>query len=220
MNFIQRQHSVVKFLIYLVMIFVGGFILSVIIGVMESRGGEMDDWAFTVAYAIAIVATFVLAVVTEHNGLFALKERALAMRKDISIVQAKTENVLFQLEGLMMTHMEHEKQMYIQKDFSYENNEEGKGKKKKIRTIGEVRNSIRQYPELRSDDDVMRLFNEIIKCQNELMTQKTSYNSVASQYNAGIQKALAKRMKRLWHLERLEYYDESPDILVEEEIES
>ncbi len=217
MNFIQRQHSAVKFLIYLALIFVGGFMLSVILGLIFSQGDEVDDWVFSVSYLIAIAATAVLAVTTEHNGLFALKERALAMRKDIGIVQSRTENTLFQLENLLMTHMGHEKEMYIQKDLFNEKWKEGKGKKKKIRTMSEVKNSINAYPNLHSDEDVMRLFNEIVQCQNELMMQKTSYNSVASQYNAGTQKALAKMMKKAWHLEKLEYYDESPDVLVEEE---
>lgn len=216
MNFIQRQHSVVKFLIYLALIFVGGLMLSVILGLIFSRGDEVDDWVFSVSYLIAIAATAVLAVTTEHNGLFALKERALAMRKDIGIVQARTENMLFQLEGLMMTHMGHEKEMYIQKDLSTEKWKEGRGKNKKFRTMSEVRNSLKEYPTLHSDEDVMRLFSEIVKCQNELMIQKTSYNSVASQYNAGTQKVLAKMMKKAWNLEKLDYFDESPDVLVEE----
>lgn len=218
MNFIQRQHSFVKFLIYLVIIFVGGFMLSVILGLIISRDGEMDDWVFTVAYIVAFVATAVLSVITEHNGLFTLKEQALALRKDIDIVQSRTENVLFQLDNLMATHMEHEKEMYLQKEMSYEKSKELKGRRKKIKTMSEVRNSIKQYPNLRSDQDVMRLFDEIVKCHEQLMNQKTFYNNVASKYNAGTQKALAKLFGKSWKLEKLDYYDESADVLVQDEL--
>lgn len=216
MSFIQRQHSFVKFLIYLVIIFLGGFMLSIILGLILSRNDDIDDWIFTVSYILAFLVTAVIAIVTEHNALFALKERALALKKDISAVQTRAENMLFQLENLMITHMEHEKDMYLQKDITCKKNKEAKGRKKKFNTMTEIRNSISSYPSLRSDENVARLFGEIVNCHDQLMHQKTLYNSVASQYNAGTQKVLAKIFGKSWKLEKLEYYDETPDTLVAE----
>lgn len=212
MNFIQRQHSWVKFLIYLVVVFIGGFFLSVVLGLIFSKGDTIEDWVFTVAYILSFVATFFLAIVTEHNHFSTLKEHALALRKDISIVQTRTENVLFQLESLMMTHMEHEKDMYTPKDIRHEEERNTKGPFKKLHTMSEIRSSIRQHPSLRSDDDVMRLFDEIVKENNQLMNKKTEYNSIASQYNAQTQKMLGKIFNKSWKLERLDYYNDSPEI--------
>lgn len=216
MNFIQRQHSFVKFLIYLAIIFIGGFMLSVILGLIFSGEGDVDDWVFTLSYIIAFLATAILAIITEHNLLITLKEQALALRKDISIAQTKTENVLFQLENLLETHMSHEKDMYIQPDQIQEKKTETRGLAKKLKTMAQVRNSVREHPNLRSDQDVMRLFDEIIKCHEQLMNQKTRYNNAASKYNAGTQKVLAKIFAKQWKLEKLDYYDEEPDILIED----
>lgn len=216
MNFIQRQHSFVKFLIYLAIIFIGGFMLSVILGLIFSGSGDVEDWVFTLSYIIAFLATAILAIVTEHNLLFTLKEQALALRKDISIAQSKTENVLFQLENLLETHMSHEKDMYIQQDQIQEKNTETSGLRKKFKTMAQVRNSVREHPNLRSDQDVKRLFDEIVKCHEQLMNQKTLYNNVAAKYNAGTQKVLAKIFSKFWKLEKLNYYTEEPDILLED----
>lgn len=219
MDFIQRQHAFVKFLIYLVIVFFGGLFLSIILGLIFSRGDVVEDWIFSMAYILAIVVTAILAVVSEHNLLFGLREKALSIRKDILAVQSRTENVLFQLENIMMVHMSHEREIYVQKDISYEKDKESKGRHKKLRTMAEVRNSITQFPELGSDDDVMRMFDEIVRCQNQLMNQKTTYNNIASQYNAGIQKAMAKMFRKKWKLEKLAYYEESSDILVDSTLE-
>ena len=62
--------------------------------------------------------TVILAFAVERSSVFVLKENAEAVKRDIQAVQSRTENTLFQLEGIMQLHMQHEKDIWKNRGFS------------------------------------------------------------------------------------------------------
>lgn len=208
MNKLHSRHFLVKFLVYLAAVFAGGFFLSILLGLIIPTKEEIADWQFSLAFALSFIITGILFIVTEHNALRSQREQALALCNDVSAIQTRTENVLFQLEGVMMSHMEQEAKVYLKVS------KDSAQRFGRLRTLKEISSRLVEYPQLRSDQDVLRLFDEITRCHDQLMNQKTYYNKVAAQYNAGIQKFPASL---LWKMEKLEYYAEpGSDTLVAE----
>lgn len=211
MNFIQRQHIFIKLLFYLVIIFVAGLFLSILMAFFIPIPDGPTDWEFSLGFLLAFIITAIGAVMSEHNALQRMREKALATKNDLISIQTRIENTLFQLESLLLHHMEHETDIYLKvsKDDSR--------RYPKLRTMGEVRNSLSEFPALRSDETVMRLFNEIASSHNMLMNCKLSYNALASDYNAGIHKFPANLFQNIWGLSELPYLNAEDDTLVRQE---
>lgn len=210
MNFIQKQSAMIKILLYFICVFGIGFVLSIILGLLIPTPDDIADWQFSLAFVLAFLSTGVVFMTAEHNGLVALREKALACKNDIISIQSRMEDLVFQLESLMISHMEHEKDIYLKVS------KNDSRRYKKLRTLGEIRTSLTDYPHLRSDETVMKLFNEISSGHNSLLNCRLNYNSLASSYNSGIHKFPAAILRKMWKLEPLEYLNPEDDTLIKD----
>lgn len=214
MKFIQKQHVLVKLVLYLIMVFLVGFILSIFSGFVIPTQDTISDWQFSVSFILAFIITAAAAVLSEHNVLQKQREKALATQNDLYSIEQRTENTLFQLESLMMGHMEHENEVYL----TISKNET-KHFPKKLRTMTQVRDSLAHYPALRSDETVMRLFSEITNSYDMLMNCKIAYNSLAAEYNSGIHKFPANLFQNTWGFTELSYFNVKEDSLIRDDEE-
>lgn len=214
MKFIQKQHIVVKLVLYLIMVFVVGFILSIFSGFIIPTKDTISDWQFSVSFILAFIITAVAAVMSEHNILQKLREKALATQNDLYSIEQRTENTLYQLESLMMGQMEHENEVYL----TISKNET-KHFPQKLRTMTQVRESLAHYPSLRSDETVMRLFTEITNSYDMLMNCRITFNSLAADYNSGIHKFPANLFQNTWGFTELPYLNVKDDSLARDSVD-
>lgn len=219
MKFIQKQGSIIQFLIYLCLIFIGGMFFSILLSLIIPVPDDVADWQFSVGYVFAIVLTIALALTVERNKIFEKKEQAEALHTDIKSASIRTENIVFELEGLVERQLEQEKEIYLSVGKnSHSEIIEQKGKNRRTyRTLTDIRSNLSEYPVLRTNTDILRLFEEIVNCHTQLMTQKTFYNKAAAEYNASIQKFPGVLFRKKEHLEKLEYYKEADETIVPKE---
>lgn len=198
---LQKLPFAVKLLLYVLVIFAMGTILVVIVSLIaEPDSEEVSGWCITTGYILGVVLTLLGGVSVEKSGLHKLYERAGAMKSNVAAIQERMENVILQMDALIDRHMEHESDVYL----SVSKNDMKKFKH--VKTLKDIRSSLSNYPVLRSDEDIMKMFDEIAKDNDRILNVKLEYNECAQRYNAGIKSFPVSVFRGIFKMEPLEYY--------------
>ncbi len=198
---LQKLPFAVKLLLYVLVIFAMGTILVVIVSLIaEPDSEEVSGWCITTGYILGVVLTLLGGVSVEKSGLHKLYERAGAMKSNVAAIQERMENVILQMNALIDRHMEHESDVYL----SVSKNDMKKFKH--VKTLKDIRSSLSNYPVLRSDEDIMKMFDEIAKDNDRILNVKLEYNECAQRYNAGIKSFPVSVFRGIFKMEPLEYY--------------
>lgn len=208
MPFLQKQHIIVKLILFLIAVFIIGIILSSILGliVVPAENEVIPDWVFSLSFILSFVFASVMFVGSEHNALHKLRAKAEAVGNDEKSIHYHADNLLLQLNLLLDKHIGHEADIYLHTGV-----EKTKDTMKKVgssRTLEEVKHSIRQYPHLSTDEHMMKLFSETIQCYENLLQCKLAYNKTVTEYNAGINSFPAKLFRKMWKFEPLPYFND------------
>lgn len=198
---LQKLPFAVKLLLYVLVVFAMGTILVVIVSLIaEPDSEEVSGWCITTGYILGVVLTLLGGVSVEKSGLHKLYERAGAMKSNVVAIQERMENVILQMDALIDRHMEHESDVYL----SVSKNDMKKFKH--VKTLKDIRSSLSNYPVLRSDEDIMKMFDEIAKDNDRILNVKLEYNECAQRYNAGIKSFPVSVFRGIFKMEPLEYY--------------
>ena len=198
---LQKLPFAVKLLLYVLVVFAMGTILVVIVSLIaEPDSEEVSGWCITTGYILGVVLTLLGGVSVEKSGLHKLYERAGAMKSNVAAIQERMENVILQMDALIDRHMEHESDVYL----SVSKNDMKKFKH--VKTLKDIRSSLSNYPVLRSDEDIMKMFDEIAKDNDRILNVKLEYNECAQRYNAGINSFPVSVFRGIFKMEPLEYY--------------
>ena len=198
---LQKLPFAVKLLLYVLVIFAMGTILVVIVSLIaEPDSEEVSGWCITTGYILGVVLTLLGGVSVEKSGLHKLYERAGAMKSNVAAIQERMENVILQMNALIDRHMEHESDVYL----SVSKNDMKKFKH--VKTLKDIRSSLSNYPVIRSDEDIMKMFDEIAKDNDRSLNVKLEYNECAQRYNAGIKSFPVSVFRGIFKMEPLEYY--------------
>ena len=198
---LQKLPFAVKLLLYVLVVFAMGTILVVIVSLIaEPDSEEVSGWCITTGYILGVVLTLLGGVSVEKSGLHKLYERAGAMKTLDRVFQERMENVILQMDALIDRHMEHESDVYL----SVSKNDMKKFKH--VKTLKDIRSSLSNYPVLRSDEDIMKMFDEIAKDNDRILNVKLEYNECAQRYNAGIKSFPVSVFRGIFKMEPLEYY--------------
>ena len=198
---LQKLPFAVKLLLYVLVVFAMGTILVVIVSLIaEPDSEEVSGWCITTGYILGVVLTLLGGVSVEKSGLHKLYERAGAMKSNVAAIQERMENVILQMDALIDRHMERESDVYL----SVSKNDMKKFKH--VKTLKDIRSSLSNYPVLRSDEDIMKMFDEIAKDNDRILNVKLEYNECAQRYNAGIKSFPVSVFRGIFKMEPLEYY--------------
>lgn len=207
MKALQKQSFMIKFLVFLVMCGVAGFVLSVLLGIVVTPGNEeVPDWVFSVGFIGSFVLMLILFISNEHNGLQGLRAQAEACRSDRSAILLRTDNLLLELNVLLENQLKHEENIFL--NMGKSTTKETVKKVGSMRTMEEIKHNIREYPVLGSNDQFMRLFSQTARCQEELLAKTMIYNKLAADYNAGIFSFPAKCFRKMWKFEPMDYFEQ------------
>ena len=201
---LQKLPFAVKLLLYVLVIFLLGTFLGAIISLIaEPNSEEVSGWCITTGYILGVVITLAGGVSVEKSALHKLYERARAMKSNVTAIQERMENVIIQMDALMYRHMEHENDVYLKIS------EDDVKKYRHVKTLKDIRTSLSTYPILRSDEDIMKMFEEIAKDNDRILNAKLEYNECAQRYNAGIKSCPVSVFRGIFKMNPLEYYQNS-----------
>ena len=141
--------------------------------------------------AIALVILF--WAVTVYNKLVALIEAVLNSEKEISVQLDRRGKVFDSLIAAVNRYLTHESDVFtkvtalraqtLDPNTSPEAIKQAQNELSKVVSSGAINIAVESYPELKSDQNMMQLQEEIVSTENKLSFAKKAYNNAIERYN-------------------------------------
>ncbi|MBU3823544.1 MAG: LemA family protein [Candidatus Oceanisphaera merdipullorum] len=140
---------------------------------------------------IALVILF--WAVTVYNKLVALIEAVHNSEKEISVQLDRRGKVFDSLIAAVNRYLTHESEVFtkvtalraqtLDSTASPEAVKQAQDELSKVVTSGSINIAVESYPELKSDQNMMQLQEEIVSTENKLSFAKKAYNNAIERYN-------------------------------------
>jgi len=182
---------------------------------------------------LGIILAIVLYVIYTYNRIITLKQRVINSKKDISIQLDRRGKVFDSLINTVKKAMDYEKSTLKeivelrQKAINLKGVDEKQQKEiedqlSKIIASGQLSSSINMtmeaYPELKANDNMKQLQEEIVSTENKLSYAKQGYNAAVEEFNATVQSFPANIIVDKFDLnEEFEYWDIPEEKIQQEE---
>lgn len=148
----------------------------------------------------------ILSFFNNYNQTQNYHSLALASKSNRYAIMIRSENMLIELNALLSNQMVHENHIYL--NVGKSSIKEPTKKVGSFHTIEEIKQDIKDYPSLPSNQQFMKLFHQIIHCEQELLEKTILYNQYVAQYNTLISHFPLCLFKNQFKLEALQYFKE------------
>lgn len=140
---------------------------------------------------VAVIAVFVFMT---YNNVVAKREAVVSSESMISVQLDRRGKVFDSLVSVVKKYMEHEANIFTRiaelraqtMSSNPAQNREAQEELSKIVNDGSIKIALENYPELRSNENVQQLQEEIVSTENKLAFAKSGYNNTLESYNAYI----------------------------------
>lgn len=148
-----------------------------------------------VAGFVALVALVLLGayVVSIYNGLVSLRRRVEQSKQNIDVLLKQRQDELTKLIDVAREYMDHEETVLTQITEAREAAELARSPAEQaeadqaIRTaLADFRARVEDYPELRSQSNMMQLQQRIADVESQIADRREFYNEAVTQYNTRI----------------------------------
>ena len=145
-------------------------------------------------YIFLVIALAILFwAVTVYNKLVALIEAVHNSEKEISVQLDRRGKVFDSLIATVNRYLDHESDVFtkvtalraktLDPNTSPEAVKQAQDELSKVVSSGSINIAVESYPELKSDQNMMQLQEEIVSTENKLSFAKKAYNNAIERYN-------------------------------------
>ncbi|MFB6192320.1 MAG: LemA family protein [Haloarculaceae archaeon] len=153
--------------------------------VLELIGG------FVVLVAVGLGVAYTVSV---YNQLVSLRKRCSQAKQNIDVLLKQRQDELTKLIDAATEFMEHEEQLLTELTEAREQAERAATPKEEAQADQRVRNALgnfrarmEDYPELRSQENMLQFQERISELENQIADRREVYNEAVTQYNTRIE---------------------------------
>lgn len=148
-----------------------------------------------VAGFVALVALFLLVAYTVsiYNGLVSLRRRVEQSKQNIDVLLKQRQDELTKLIDTAQEFMDHEESVLVQLTEAREAAERARAPSELAEAdqavreaLADFRARVEDYPELRSQSNMMQLQQRIADVESQIADRREFYNEAVTQYNTRI----------------------------------
>lgn len=185
-----------------------GWILWLFIfAVFTKENEEISDFLNKVSLILGLLTGIIITIIIKYNKLNHLKQIILESKSNIKILSKKNITLLEKANKVADKYMNHEKE--TQTKIS---------ENRSVKTSSEFQMILENYPELKANESIMKLLNQIEQNENQTANSKIIYNENVTNYNTLINNFPVAMFKNLFKLKDIEYFEEENDIISDEEL--
>lgn len=174
--------------------------------VLDAKYDFVDWLSFVCAAAFSILAIWGLS----YNKIHAAKETAKAAKSNAQVIATHCAQLLEKASRVADKYMEHEQRLHAQIV-------EGRtGSGHTVGSAAQFRAVVEAYPELKANENVMRLLEQIERAEVKIANAKMLYNSKVEEYNALLHTFPGMIFKG--RAKDMEYYKEPDEEISDEEL--
>ena len=202
----KEKSVIIEILKILGWIFCGWILWLLIFAIFTPENEEISDFLNKVALILGILTGLIITIILKYNKLNHLKQIILESESNIKILSKKNTTLLEKANKVADKYMKHEKEAHL--------------KISEIRTVktsSQFQMIIENYPELKANESIMKLLNQIEQNENQTANSKMIYNENVTNYNTLINNFPVAMFKNIFNLKDIKYFEEE-DIISDEEL--
>lgn len=203
----KEKNIAVEILKILLWIFCGWILWLLIFSIFTPDEEEISDFFSNLAFILGVLTGLILTIILKYNRMNRLKQQIKKYRSNISIYTKKSEKLLKKANKVSDKYMSHEKE--IQTMIS---------KNREIKTSKEFQVLIENYPNLKSNENILELIKQIKEQEESISQAKVIYNESVLNYNTLIHNFPVSIVRGLFKLSDIEYFEED-NMITDEELE-
>lgn len=152
-----------------------------------------------------------------YNSLAKQSQQVKAAYSDITVYEQRANRLLDKANRVADKYMQHEATVQI--NIAHARSGPPLPKKtKRIRTSTQFQSELENYPELKANESIAALLDQIRECENGFASAKLSYNQIAVDYNTLLHSFPSNILKRIGHFDDAAYYrDITEDALISDD---
>lgn len=197
----------IEILKILLWIFCGWILWLLVFAVFTPGEEEISDLLNGLAFLFGILTGIIITIILKYNALNNLKQKIKKQASNIKIFSKKSEKLLEKANKVSDKYMKHEKE--IQTTVA---------KTRQIKTSAEFQGFVENYPNLKANESIMELLNQIRENEDAIANSKVIYNENVSSYNTLIHNFPVSLVRGLFQLEDIEYFEEPDDMISDEKL--
>lgn len=202
----KEKNVIVEILKILGWIFCGWILWLLIFAIFTPENEEISDFLNKVALILGLLTGLIITIILKYNKLNHLKQIILESESNIKILSKKNTTLLEKANKVADKYMKHEKE--TQTKIS---------ENRTVKTSSQFQMIIENYPELKANESIMKLLNQIEQNENQTANSKMIYNENVTNYNTLINNFPVAMFKNIFNLKDIKYFEEE-DIISDEEL--
>lgn len=149
----------------------------------------------------------------KYNAIHKARQETKAAFSNICIFEERAEKLFDKANRVADKYMQFEENVQVQ--IAHERGSVMKGKR--ISNAKQFQSALEGYPNLKANESIMELLNQIKDCENRLANQKVTYNQTVERYNTLIHSFPATLFRKICHFEDAEFYTHADDNMISDE---
>lgn len=202
----KEKNIIIEILKILGWMICGWILWLFIFAVFTPENKEISDFLNKVALILGILTGLIITIIMKYNKLNHLKQTILESESNIKILSKKNTTLLEKANKVADKYMKHEKETH----FKISEN-------RSVKTSSEFQMILENYPELKANESIMKLLNQIEQNENQTANSKMIYNENVTNYNTLINNFPVALFKNVFNLTNIKYFEEE-DIISDEEL--
>ncbi len=210
----MKEKNLILELLKLIGVTAAGWILWVFIFSSASSGAETDIEPFPGAsMAFGFITAVIVLFIMELNSVNLLKQRVNQSLNNITIANNRADSLLEKANKVAKKYMIFETDVVSDIASAIK---PGKNSSKSIKNSSAFEQRINEFPELKSNEAVMELLNQLRESENIIADFKLDHNNFVAKYNYNINSFPIIILKGALKATEFSFYSDDRDLVSDE----
>lgn len=213
----QKKSPALEVLKFLGMLIISWLLWVFVVAALVQEDEIPQIWGM-VAFVMAVLTAFAVSFILSYNAVRGKQQIIKRTQSNIAVFEERRESLLDKANRVTDKYMAHERGTLT--SVTHERGGQvpmilQSADQPVVRSAGEFRGVIESYPELKANENIMKLLQQIQDCEDTVASSKIIYNANVAEYNYAITSFPMAIFRGLMKFTEHEYYKES---VPEEEI--
>lgn len=194
-------------------IIAGGFLWLIIFSfaLPAAEDGSTSEPFPGAIIVLGIITAVIVLLIINYNTMQKARQRTLSSFSNIKVFDERTDRLLTKANKVADKYMSHEESVQVGVA------EKRTRQSRVIRNAEQFQVELEHYPELKANESIMNLLEQIRESENAFAQSKLQYNADVENYNTMIHTFPNNLFSKICRFKDAEFYDESKDNEVSDE---
>lgn len=209
MKVIKERTYTKKLLSFIIGLVIGWFFYLFVVAMFISSE-EIPDKYVILALVLSLLTIVIYSITSEFNYLKRLKFTTSSLLSNITVYKKREKKLVSKAEEVIVKFLKHESDVQKSVAASRGGTEKVADELKNL-SLTNLKVTVENYPDLKSDKHISTILNQIEESQNTILQSKLLYNQYVTYYNSTINSFPANIFSGIWKLKPLAFYEDQID---------